>query len=83
VEVDRGLPVDAGAGRPERDLPGLWIDQPPVLVVGLVCQRAGDLLQIEGAQVNHETGIDPLHASAQRATRAADGRSTLRAAPVN
>jgi len=75
VEVDRRLPVDAGVGRPERDLPGLRVDQPPVFVVGLVGQRVGDLLQIEAAQVKHQTRIDPSsYATVEGATRTVGGR---------
>ena len=58
VEVDGCLAVDAGAGRPERDLSGLRADQPPVFVVGLVGQRVADLLQVEAAQVQHQARID-------------------------
>jgi hypothetical protein len=51
VEIDGCLAVDAGVGRPERDLSGLRVDQPPVLVAGLAGQRVADLLQVEAAQV--------------------------------
>ena len=54
-----GLPVDAGVSGPERDLPRVRVGQPVVFVVGLVGQRAGDLLQIEAAQVKHQAGTDP------------------------
>jgi hypothetical protein len=75
LEVDRRLAVDAGVGRPERDLSGLWVDQPPVFVAALVGQRVGDLLQIEAAQVRHGARIDPSsHASAEGATRALGGK---------
>jgi hypothetical protein len=39
VEVDRRLAVDAGVGRPERDLSRVRVDQPVMFVVGLVGQR--------------------------------------------
>jgi hypothetical protein len=40
-------------------LSGLRVDQPSVLVVGLVGQRVTDLLQIQAAQLRHGTRIDP------------------------
>jgi hypothetical protein len=43
VEVDRRYPVDAGIGRPEYDLTGSRVDQPPVLIVGLISQRLRNL----------------------------------------
>src|ERR1017187_6244642 len=49
--VDRGLVVGAGGGCAERDLSGLRVDQPPVLVIGLIGQRVSDLLQVEAARV--------------------------------
>lgn len=61
VEVDWRLPVDAGVGRPERDLAGVRVDQPVVFVVGLAGQRVGDLLQIDAAQVKHQARIDLPH----------------------
>jgi len=59
VEVNRCLAVDAGVGVPERNLSGLRVDQPPVFVVGLVGQYVADLLQVETAQVQRPTRIDP------------------------
>src|SRR6266496_3201020 len=53
-------PVDASIGRPEHDLSGLRVDQPPVLVAGLVGQRVSDLLQVQAAQLKHGARIDPL-----------------------
>jgi hypothetical protein len=53
VEVNPGLAVDAGVGGPEHDLSGLWADQPPMLVVGLIRQRGSDLLKAKAAQVKH------------------------------
>ncbi len=58
VEIDGCLAVDAGVGRPERDLAGLRVDQPPVLVAVLVGQRVADLLQVETAQIQHQARID-------------------------
>src|SRR4051812_19894999 len=59
VEVDWCLPVDAGVGRPEHHLPGLRVDQPAVLVVGLVSQRVSDLLKIQALQFKHGARINP------------------------
>jgi hypothetical protein len=39
VQADRRLAVDAGVGRPERDLSRVRVDQPAVFVVGLAGQR--------------------------------------------
>jgi hypothetical protein len=58
IEADRCLPVDAGVSRPEHDLAGVRVDQPVVFVIGLAGQGAGDLLQIEAAQVKHQPRID-------------------------
>lgn len=44
IEVDGCLAVDTGVGSPEHDLPGLGIDQPAMLVVGLVGKSGSDLL---------------------------------------
>jgi hypothetical protein len=76
VQVGRRLPVDPGIGRPERDLSGLRVDQPPVLVAGLVGQRGSDLLQIQAAQLKHGTSIDPcLNHKRCTATRRTGGMS--------
>src|SRR6266851_8507460 len=53
VEVDGGLTADAALGGPEHDLAGLRVDEPPVLVIGLVRQCGGDLLQVKLTQVKH------------------------------
>src|SRR3954471_10638045 len=39
VHVDRVLPVDPQIRRPELELPRPRVDQPPVLVVGLIGER--------------------------------------------
>jgi hypothetical protein len=39
------LAVDAGVGRPEYDLAGLRVDQPPVLVAGLFGHGVDDFRQ--------------------------------------
>lgn len=57
VEVHRCLAIDAGVGRPEHDFTSLWVDQPPVLVVGLVRQCGGDLLKVEAVQIKHRTTV--------------------------
>jgi hypothetical protein len=49
VEVHGRLAVDSGVGGPEHDFSGLGVDQPPVLVVGLVRQRGGDFLKVKAA----------------------------------
>src|ERR1022692_2673419 len=59
VEVNGGVAVDPGVGCPENDLSGLWVDQPPVLVAGLVRQRDGDLPEIKAAQLKHQTTVFP------------------------
>ena len=73
IEVGRRLPVDAGTGRPEHDLSGARVDQPVVLIVGLVSQRVADLLQIDAAQIKHHARINP--ACAPGSERATSGMS--------
>jgi hypothetical protein len=51
VEIDLCVPVDAGLARPVHDLPGLRVDQPDVLVIGLIRQCVTDLSQVEGVQI--------------------------------
>jgi hypothetical protein len=60
IEVDRRLAVDAGVGRPERDLSGLRVDHPPMLVAVLVGQRDADLLQVQAGEVKHQARIVPF-----------------------
>ena len=55
---------DPGVGCPEHDFSGLWVDQPSVLVVGLVRQRSGDLLQVKAAQIKHRTTLTPAQSAA-------------------
>jgi hypothetical protein len=57
IEVDGCLAVDTGVGSPEHDLSGLRIDQPAMLVVGLVGKSGSDLLQVQAAQVKHRITI--------------------------
>ncbi|MCC3313613.1 hypothetical protein [Nocardia africana] len=53
VEVDGRASIDAAVARPQHDLTGLRVDQPSALLVGLIRQSRGDLLQVEAAQVQH------------------------------
>ncbi len=53
------LAVDPGVGRPENDFSGLRVDQPPVLVAGLVRQRGGDLPEVKAAQMKHRASVVP------------------------
>lgn len=56
--VDGCLAVDPAVLRPEHDLAGLSVDQPSVLVPGLVSECVGDLLQIKTAEVKHRSAPD-------------------------
>ena len=53
VDLDGVLPIDAGVAGPERHLARSRVDQPSVLVVGLIRERGGDLLNVDPAQVEH------------------------------
>lgn len=64
IQIDRRLPVDATVSRPQRNLSGVRVNQPTVLVVVLIGQRAGDLRQIDPAQVKHQARIGRLTARA-------------------
>jgi hypothetical protein len=57
IEVDGCLAVDTGIGSPQHDLSGLRIDQPAMLVIGLVAKSSSDLLQVQAAQVKHRITI--------------------------
>jgi hypothetical protein len=57
LEVDGCLAVDTGVASPQHDLSGLRIDQPAMLVVGLVAKSGSDLLQVQAAQVKHRITI--------------------------
>jgi len=46
VDLDRVLAVDAGVAGPEQDFAGERIEQPSI-VVSLVPQRGGDLLDVD------------------------------------
>ena len=59
VELDRVLPIDACINRPERDLASPWVDQPSVLVVGLIRQRRRNLVHVELVHVEHPLSVDP------------------------
>jgi len=69
VEAGGGLAVDPGAGRPENDFSGLRVDQPPVLVVGLVRQRGGDLFEVKVAQIQHRASVIPAPGAVARQKR--------------
>lgn len=58
------LAVDAGVAGPEHKLPGLRVDQPPMLVVCLVGQCRGELLDVDGIQVQHSISVDLRQAAA-------------------
>ena len=53
IDLDGILPVDARVAGPERHLARARVDQPSVLVVSLIRQRSGDLLNVDSAQVEH------------------------------
>ncbi len=53
VEVDRHTTIDPAVLGPHRDLSGLRVDQPPVVVNGLVLQRSGDLPKGQPAELEH------------------------------
>ena len=57
INVDGCLAVDTGVGSPKHDLTGLRIDQPAMLVVGLVGKSDSDLLQVQAAQLKHRITI--------------------------
>lgn len=57
VKVDRVLTVDACVAGPERDLTGLWVDQPPVLIVALVDQGGCDLFNVDSVEVQHRISV--------------------------
>ena len=47
IELDGVLTVDPGVTGPERDLAGSGVDQPSVLVVGLIREGGSDLLNVD------------------------------------
>src|SRR5436309_14066749 len=57
IEVDGCLAVDTGVASPEHDLSGLRIDQPAMLVVGLLGKSGSDLLQVQAAEAMHRITI--------------------------
>ena len=57
VEVDRVLTIDARVAGPEDHLARPRVDQPSMLVVGLVRQRGSDLLNIDRVQVEHPVSV--------------------------
>ena len=48
VELDGVLTVDAGVAGPRRNWTRSRVEQPSVLVVGLIRQGGGDLLDVDG-----------------------------------
>ncbi len=59
LELNGGLAVDPGVRGPEHDFSGLWADQPSVLIVGLVRQSGGDLLEVKAAQIKQKATVIP------------------------
>ena len=57
--VDGVLPVDARVAGPERHLARSWVDEPSVLVIGLIRKRGGDLLNVDSGQVEHLLRLEP------------------------
>lgn len=53
LQVDWVLPVDAGVAGPERHFTRVRVEEPSVLVVGLICERGCDLLNVDSNQVEH------------------------------
>ena len=46
----------------------LWVDQPPMLEVGLVRQSGGDLLNVDSIQLDHPVSVGLLPVDAQPVT---------------
>lgn len=65
IDVDRVVAIDATVTGPEHDLPTLWVDQPPMVVVSLVGQRRGDFFDIDGIQVEHVVSVGRTGSFAQ------------------
>src|SRR4051794_20841883 len=59
VEFDGVLSVDSGPRRPERSLPRERVDQPLVLVVGLVRQSHRNVVKVESGYAEHERSVRP------------------------
>ncbi|WP_295696897.1 hypothetical protein [Lapillicoccus sp.] len=53
VDLDGVLAIDACVARPERDLARARVEQPSVLVVRLIRESGGDLVNVDPAQVQH------------------------------
>lgn len=58
LDLDGVLTVDAGVAGPERQLARAGVDQPPVLIVGLIRERAGDLLNVDSTQIEHPLRVE-------------------------
>jgi hypothetical protein len=59
VDLDWVLPVDACVAGPEHYLARARVNQPPMFEVSLIRQRAGDLLNVDSAQVKHPLRLEP------------------------
>lgn len=75
IDVDRVVAIDATVTGPEHDLPTLWVDQPPMVVVSLVGQRRGDFFDIDGIQVEHVVSVGRAGSFAQGVRCGKGGRS--------
>ena len=53
VDLDGVLAVDARVAGPEDDLAGSRIEQPSMVVVRLIRQCGGDLLNVDAVQIEH------------------------------
>lgn len=66
VEIDRVLPVDARVAGPEDHPATSRVDQPSMLVVGLICQGGGYLVNADTVQVQHPVRLGPEQAAGTR-----------------
>jgi hypothetical protein len=48
-----GFSIDAQVAGPEGKFARVRVDQPSTFVVGLICQCGGDLLNVDGVQIQH------------------------------
>jgi hypothetical protein len=58
VDLDGVLSVDARVAGPERHLARTRVDQPTVLVVGLIRERGCDPLNVDSTQVEHPLRVE-------------------------